>query len=374
MLKTFAKRHALSVALAVCIAFMMDYVFSFSHECWIVLSAFLVSQTTKGTPFKQGMLIFLAIVAAIVVAAILHEIISWSWIIDIMVSIIFMGSSYYAYYNRPLSSKTYFVIMIFAMTLLISLYSQVNTLDEISYHVFDAALGTFIGIACRFLVFPVQMDVEFSEGIMPTISALSEYSQILTEEKHDKQAMAAKRLQLENALLYLYPSWIYETGFNRGLRAGFRYFVINVEKVAEVFFAMDDIISRGIDHALWENLHASIEKAMEKNQELLAILSEHFTSGIVADTKSDFTSDVVELEAEVQRVIPDSIEMLVISPRLLLMTSFIREMKDLRELLLQLVMAIQGNTGTKKISSRRSRLKTGRNKLFREGPPNASVL
>lgn len=320
---------------------MIQYVYTFSSEYWMVLSAFLVSQTTCGTPLRQGMIIFLNMAAAIIVSSLLVMSVNHAGILYFLCAIIFMTYSYWVFMNRPQSSKMYFISLLFAISFLIASFSPNASFDMMSGRIFDAGIGAFIGLSCGTLIFSVKWDAEFSSGILPILTAMHEYAGAIVDDRN----IAEKRQRVENALLTMYPSWIYETGFNRGLRSGFRFFLIHVERVSEVLFSMDDIRARGLDRQLMRTLQTSIENVMDRNQELLSILSAYFMQGKITPTRSDFTSDIAELEKAVHRAMPDNISILSASPMFLLVTAFVRDIKDLRGLLLQLVAALPVKDG-----------------------------
>jgi len=353
-MKLLASRHGLTVALSVSIAFMVNYVYSSSNECWIVLAAFLVSETSKGTPFKQSMTILIAIILGMAVSFCLQAFIKQNDIIYLVFSILFIASSYVTLVRRSLSEKNGFVIIVFAITLLITLFTVTpeNSLDYFRSRVVDAVIGAVIAMICRLLLLPANWEVEFSKGILPILSSLNEYSKSLSENINNsivsENKIMEKRINVENALLKMYPSWIYETGFNRGLRSGFRFFLVNIERVAECLFSMDDIKTRGMDSVLLDRLRGNLLNVMDKQEELFAILIEYFQRKTIPDTTSDFTSDMTQLENAVREIIPDNIEVLSLSPTFLTITAFIRDMKDLRGLLLQLVMSLPVKNGEDK--------------------------
>lgn len=346
-IKIFAFRHAFSVSLAVAIAFLGSHYYGFSHEYWMVLTAFLVSQTTRGTPVKQGVSIFITIMAAIIASSFLIMYVKNPHWLYATVSVVAVASSGLAFIKRPQSNKAFFTIILFSTVLLIATLSPVQSLEFMQNRMMDAALGGLIGIICTLYVFPVRLDVEFSEGIIPVLQSLHEYSQALTESLLDADSdlknVVEKRINLENSLQAhrgIYPGWVYEVGFNRGLRSGFRFFLVNVERITEIYFSMDALISRKMDLSLLNSLYRDLENAMQKNQELITILTEYFHHNKITGSESDFTTDIKELEKALHRVVPDNIEALDVSPGYLLITAFVREMRDLRGLLLQLVMAL----------------------------------
>lgn len=344
-IKLFAFRHAFSVSLAVAIAFLCSHYYSFSHEYWMVLAAFLVSQTTRGTPVKQGVSLFITMMMAILVSSFLITYISNPYWLYVIVSSVIVVSSSLTFIKRPLSNKTFYTIILFSMVLLIATLSPVKSSEFMQNRMIDAALGSFIGIICTLYILPVRLDVEFSEGIVPVLHCLNEYSLALNESLLDSDSndVVEKRIKLENILQAhggIYPGWVYEVGFNRGLRSGYRFFLVNVERISEIYFSMDFLISRKIDSSLISNLYSDIENAMQKNQELISMLIEYFNHNKMTGSESDFTTDIKALEKALHRVVPDNIEALDVSPGYLMITAFVREMRDLRGLLLQLVMAL----------------------------------
>lgn len=345
-IKWMTSRYALSIAFAVSMAFMVNYIYSFSNEYWIVLAAFLVSETSRGTPFKQGMLILMTMAIAMATAYFLQVFIKQNDITFLLFSILFIGSSYLTFINRPQSEKKVFVSMIFAITLLIAVFSPAttDTLDLLRGRIVDVVIGASIALLFRLLILPGKWDVEFSKGILPVLHSLQEYLQVLTQNLKDADEISnnlnTKRVKIENALFNMYPSWVYETGFNRGLRSGFRFFLVHVERMTESFFSMDDIIARGIDPVLLSTLHENMVNVMTHHQELLVILMDYFKHKIIPSTSADFTSDMADLEKAVHNVVPDNVEVLAVSPQFMGITALMRDLKDLRGLLLQLVMAL----------------------------------
>lgn len=353
-LKLFSVRHAITAGLSVFAAYIINHYYSFSHEYWMVLSAFLVSQTTRGTPVKQGVFIFITTLLAVIISAFLLDNLNHTNLLKIILSVLLIASGFLAFIKRPQPNKVYFLIILFSLIVFISALSPVKSAEFMLNRILDVMVGASVAIVFALIILPVKLAVEFSEGVIPVLNCLKEYSQVLLESLsglEDKiKDTSAMRIKLENILVLqsaMYPEWVYEVGFNRGLRSGFRFFLVNIERIAEVYFSMDYLISRGIDATLVHDLFSLIESATQKNQELLSILLEYFKNHKISNTGSDFTSDIQELEKALHRVVPDNIEALEVSPSFLLITAYLRDMKDLRGLLLQLVMALQLHNVTK---------------------------
>jgi len=292
--KKYSVRRAISGALAVLIALWVAHYYSFSHEGWLVITAFLVSQTTRGTPLKQSMIYF------------------------------------------------------FGMVLLAMVFS-ITDVAFIRERVMDVVLGGVIGIVFGQLLFPVNSYAEFSRGMLPLMEALISYSQSLQQSfvshPHNWQALGEKKGQIEKILSSrpnYYPEWVYEVGFNPALRAGFRFFLIHIEYVCELFFSMHYLMGMGIDAELLSELSAEMTTVVQKNEALLHIMQNYFVTGHFKEVTSnaDFTSDMVALEKTLNDVTPGNLDLLNLSTDYITLAALIRDLKDLRGILLQLFMAL----------------------------------
>ena len=367
VLTSYPFKHALRIGLTVLLAVIVSHTVSFGQSYWMFLSAFLVSQTTRGTPLRQGMIIFIMILFVIFFSQALVVTIKHPMIIDVVVAILFITFSTISFMNRPQSDKNFYLLIFFPIVLLLAIFSFEQTPQLIRHYVIDAVIGAAIGIVIGQCVFPIKLDKEFSEGLLPILRALFAYSQALTDGFQGKMSInqiADKKSQIESALqpfetaqktrllrangftrllrVYqgAYPEWVYEVGFNPGLRSGYRFFLINLERIIETFFSMDYLLSQHINIVLLENMSDPLTHAMQKNQELLGILIEYFENKKLKDTQSDFTSDVAELEKVLHSIVPDNLELLDISPNYIFLTALVRDFRDLRGLLLQLVMSL----------------------------------
>lgn len=345
-MKTFAFRRAFSVGFTVFIACIINYYFSFSKEAWVILTAWLVSQTTRGTPVRQAVLILITLLIAILISSwMLVHIKRWD-VIYIISIIPLILSGYIAYLNKPQENKNVFYAILFSFMLIFALLSPTKTPTFMQDRGIDVMMGALIAIIAKWVVFPIHLDKEFSAGVIPILRSFILYSQALTKNLlffNFKSAIMLEKVQVEVALQdqqAMYPEWVYEVGFNRGLRSGFRFFLVSLERTSEIFFSINFIVSRNIDPLLLNDMYADLTLSMQKNEELLTTLIEYFEHNKLIDTQSDFTSDMKALEKTLNRVVPGNLELLDISPSNLLMTALVRDIRDLRALLLQLVMSL----------------------------------
>ena len=196
------------------------------------------------------------------------------------------------------------------------------------------------------LIFPVHFEQEFRQGLVPLLNAMVEYIHALIDnmkEISSSDKLERARLKIEFTLQSqqgMYPEWVYEVGFNPGLRAGFRFFLVNLERVSDILFSLNFLLTSSVDEERLRGMDERLADAMKKNAELIMALSDYFKNKKIKATKSDFTSDITALENTLRQKIPGSIELLDLSPDYIKLTALVRDVKDLRELLLQLVLAL----------------------------------
>ncbi|SRR5579883_1098977 len=266
----FPARHALSVGLTVFLAALVNYYFAFSENGWIILTAFLVSQTTRGTPLRQG-IIFSFIIMVLIV----------------LISIVVLN---------------------------------ITTMELLRNQIIDVCIGAAISIVCNQFFLPVHLDVEFRQSLIPLLKTI-----------RDKSTLA---------LPSNYPEWVYEVGFNPGLRSGFRFFLLHLDWIAEISCSINYLLPLCEKTEAFQAVSEKIATVMQKNDELLDILLEYFESNTLKGIHSDFTSDMAALEQAVRHILPGRLELLDISPDYVRLAALVRDMKDIRQLLLQLVMSV----------------------------------
>ena len=344
-IKSYWVRHALSVALAVFIAVMLNHYVAWSQTGWMILTAFLSAQTTRGTPLRQSVIVSVIMIVAIVIAFFINMYAS-GLIAVCIAGTVFMVSNYIVYINQPIQNKTVFRIMLLAFVLLIALVMPMN-FAQLQNQMIDILIGAGIGVVCGQLILRVRLDKEFKQGLIPVLQSLLQFSRRVTDyflrHENDATKILKVKLELETSLEVeygLYPEWVYEIGFNPGLRSGFRFYLVSIERMVELFLSMDYLAARGVEADLIIKMADFIDAAMQKNAELISILIEYFEKNKLKDVTADFTSDIAELEKAAQRFIPGHLELLDISQDYITLTAFIRNIKDLRRLLLQLVMAL----------------------------------
>lgn len=343
--KSYPVRHAISISLAVLIASVLHFTISFSHEGWIVLAAFLVSQTTRGTPLRQG-LIYLVLTVIALTAGSYMGAMNNSLMINLALSAIFLMSGMIVFIRRPLANSRLYFLLLFMLVYFVTVMMMPVSLIEYQYRLFDTVIGSVIAIIINCLVLPVRLGAEFAEGVVPAFKAFDGYLKTLVEVVigcEHKRRLADRILEIEDVLQRqsgAYPEWVYEVGFNRGLRAGFRFFLLSIERIADNLLSLNFLLSRLQDYSLLDSVSTELTNVMLHNQQLLSIIISYFETKTLPSHVADFTSDIAALENTVQQMLPPHLEFLEMSQSYIVLTAIMRDVRDLRQLLLSLVMAL----------------------------------
>lgn len=128
----------------------------------------------------------------------------------------------------------------------------------------------------------------------------------------------------------VYPEWVYHPRLNPGLRAGFRYFLIRVERLTELLMSLSCIMER-LDYHLPEEITKAVERCMQTNAVFLDYIVHYIKLAKTYHFDGDDGEDIKQLEREAIHYLPESIDIVALAYTI----------KDLRKTLLQLVMTIK---------------------------------
>jgi hypothetical protein len=300
----------LSILIAITISFFVPT----EQAIWLVLTTFFVSQTSPGTPLRQALNYFLIIASALVIAGLINI---------ILITIIITICAYITFIYRPLSNKAFFHLMLFPVVLLIAGVSQPTT-PQITEQMMGVLYGAIIGLLFNYLFSALKLKTLFFQGVIPILNALRDD---VSEYQIEKTLVSPQSI---------YPEWVFETGFNPGLRSSWRFVLIHIERMIELYFSLRYLIANHANHA--KLLDMSF--ALEKNAELLTILIHYFEDKKIQFSESDYMSDLDALESELQKTIPQHVDAIDFSPDDVAITAIVRAIRDMRTLLLQLVMGL----------------------------------
>lgn len=280
-------REALQVSITVFIAIWANHYLSFTHEYWLVATAFFASQTTKGAPIRQALIVFVAMIA---------------------------------------------LVFLLSFTVL-----PMHSLMVLRDRLIDVGIGALIAILCQQVIFPFQFVDEFRLGLLPTVRFLKTYSDQLTSALLQDNPRASR---LDYRLQENYPEWVYDTGFNRALRAGFRFFLIYLERVCELYCSLNYYTTQALPVALLSQVRPLFREVMQRNELLLDTIETYLSEGKLKIIEADFTDDIEALQQAVRALVPANLELLELSPDDLTLSAIVRDVVDLRRFLLRLTLAL----------------------------------
>ncbi|HEX4044550.1 MAG TPA: hypothetical protein VHZ76_02660 [Gammaproteobacteria bacterium] len=316
-----------------------------------MLTAIITSQPIRHAPLKQSVILFFIIMLAMLFGYGLM-LVSLPYQVALF---IFLGlfTIYLIFIYRLLTKKHIFYLSCFLFMMLLATVLPMWFATSIDNMLLAVIIGAVIGTLCHRWIFPSKLADAFRYDLLPILHALATYADTIIQGFKQSGtdditvlptvgSRLSDQYKIETILQRHYPEWVYEIGFNPGLRGGFRFFLIHLEYVIDLFFALDNQRQRA-DAAIYRDMSPLFATVMEKNKELLLVLINFFEKNVLSeinDANSDFTDDMQKLEQALREMTAGNLELLNISDTYLALTAMFRDIKDIRQLLLQLVAAL----------------------------------
>lgn len=347
ILNRYEAKRAMSISIAVTLAFVAGYYIDAQQAFWAGISALLVSQTSRGTPARQSFhMLFLILVFALVAL----------WLQTLAIArfdLILISSGLFAFFagfimlRQPEIFRVTLMWVAPAMVFLIAVLWPQPQSGRVMDSLMQILAGGGIGMFASLLLFPVAPYREFSKGLLPIIDAMTGYARELHNDfldQKDHQASLEKRIKhIETIMLSQqnqYPEWVFENGFNRNLRAGFRYVLVQLEYITEGFISLDYHLRQPLDKDLLADVSKELAEVAEKNAHLLQVLREYFAKSQFEDKHENFTHDITSLQNAMHAVLPGSVDLLDMSQDYVTLSAIARNLIDMRELLVRLIAGL----------------------------------
>lgn len=264
--------------------------------------------------------------------------------------------------RRLTCARRFMLLILFLFIALVAL-SFFPSLNQVflSANILSLLIGSGIGIVCAQLIFPLDYGKKFQQNLLPLLHALINFSKVLQtrcgEIGRKEQFEAAPLMQsplyaqmnekkrtIQDILQVSYPEWVYDAGFNPGLRAGFRFFLLKLEEVLDYYFSIayylteEEAISHHTgDYALLSPFFLSI---LAVNESLIQQVIESFEGKEMSLLQENFMEDIHVMENTWKQTGRASFEWLALSEEAVFLAALVRNMKDARAALLQLVSAL----------------------------------
>lgn len=350
-----ALRQAISMMLVVLIAVLVNAMFFAHQEVWIILSAIIASVVSRGAPLTQALYFYLLMLIALMCS-------SWLSVAPetlkqgLTACVVLVGGSL-AYSKQPLTHQDRLTIILVPVIFMIALL-MLPPPRSVEYSFAGITIGTLIGLLGNQCLFYMSIETRFRAGVIPILRALNQYADALAEEflaarpspitpEERYLALLPAREAVENALQSQqsgYPEWVYDVGFKPGLREGMRYFLLNIERIAELLCSLDYLMAQPVDAETRHRLASSIREVTDQNSALLRAMIAWFERSPAAPSAANYTSDIESLQTALNEIVPNQLALLDLSPEYVILTALVRDYSDLRALLLQQTAALSAES------------------------------
>jgi hypothetical protein len=284
---TNKKRYFISMTIALIISLVVGYFYAQINELWVMLTAIYVMQTSIGSEFYQGVKRFLVISLLVFIAAIVMY-----------------------------SMRFFYQVM------------------------HDVIMGAVIGILANMFIFPRRADKEFRAAILPVVRSYNDYFTAIIDLLIQKNTQDRGNAVLENHLQAL-PDWVYVVGFDGGLQAGYRFFLMKLEQMSNVLFAMHHLARYEYEKELIAKIREPLLQCAEHVNQFFIAMITVLELEKVTEKVSGLEEEIAELEKQFQIVVPLSLELLDMKPDYVYLAEFVYYFKDLRRILLKMDEALR---------------------------------
>lgn len=186
---------------------------------------------------------------------------------------------------------------------------------------------------------------KFAHACLPLLKILAEETKSLSEFClwHNTDYLTHTRVLLEQCYQVrsgIFPESVYRAGYNRKLSAGYRFFLIQCERMIDLYFSINYLIQLPLLEELRHKISPVIATALLNNQKLFHLLIHFFETQQIDNNQVDWIEDIRELENALQMIVPQNIELLSVSADYLHLTLLVRDIKDLRGVLIKCVASL----------------------------------
>jgi hypothetical protein len=204
----------------------------------------------------------------------------------------------------------------------------------------DVCVGAAIGIIARLVILPEKPATEFREEIFPVIKTLNTYFSTIIDQLLQHDIKASNNIALEQSLLQL-PDWVYQPGFNSALKTGYRFFLSNVEKIADILMSMHHLSRYEYEKELVAKIRPVLLQYVDNVNIFFNSVITVLELKKLSEEPSDLSHEMAELQKQLFTIVPANLELLDMRRDYVYLAEFIYNLKDLRKLLLKMGEALR---------------------------------
>jgi uncharacterized membrane protein YccC len=334
------------MAIAVAAAVLVDHYYAFTHALWVPLLTALVMYVTVHLNFRQMLQRTFWLFCILLGTSWLCLVIKQPVVIDLMAVLLF-SVGYSLHQSAVARGNAISIALLVAVVGLLMLLPLSPSLT-LSARMHDVVLGMLIGLMANLLIFPGRPDVDFRLGVISVLEAYSDYLPAITNLLFRLPAaeLAAQqaRMRVERVLQVqeaFFPDWVYDAGFNPTLQAGHRHFLIKVEQLGQVLFAMHQVARHAVDPTLLREFEQPIERYVQQVKAVLMLFVARLNLQAIAEPVADFADDLETLEKTYREFIQVPLELLDTSQDYIDLAALITDLRDLQKMVMKIGEALR---------------------------------
>lgn len=345
--ESLVTRRAICTAIAMFVAVLTDRYYSMLQGFWVCLTTILVLQMTVRSNFRIEALRFFVIFASVFFATILVLTIHQPVVLYSVIVLVFVVGCFLhcIYANRSSGFSPFLMVALLTLMMLVP-YTPIPDLLFARLH--DVVLGGLIGMIAARVIFPMRADIDFRMGIIPLLTGYSDYlsaiGDVFFQEQSAEKSADEKKSATENIFQTrrpFFPEWVYDVGFNSNLREGHRHFLLRVEQIGEILFALHHHARHPIEPSLLDIVRKPVLRCILDAKSSIADIVVVLEKADFKSTYADFATDVNELENIFNTKIAMPFELADTAKDYMQLAGFIYDIKDLQQVLAKLEEALR---------------------------------
>jgi uncharacterized membrane protein YccC len=336
--KILILRRALGAALALVVALVCEHYYAGTQQLWIVVSTVLVLLMSYDADIKQVLQSFLVVVASVFVAGLLSRVLHH-------VSALFLMATFFVVLGCVLEQLLYsFLFMASAcvfMLMMTPMFGEANSYALLH----DVVLGGIIGLVARSLFFAGTVAADFRQRTLLLLNGYRQYlssiGELILQQPDAALHCTQQKVVLENLLQAEFPHWVYQRGFNPVFQQGHRHFLVRLEHIGEVLFAMNYAARQPVTPSVLDELHDSIVQSIDGVKKIIAALMVRLGTENFDKPVSDLYDEIKLLEDNYRSLIDLPLELVDTSQDAMTLSVLIYGLKDLQRNLFKMAEALR---------------------------------
>lgn len=332
---------AFRAAIVMFVAVLFGHYSALTEAFWIPLATVFMLQAVSRLNSRQGLqrLLFI-ILGVLAVTYLLFYLTQLVWV-GLVATFFLSVIAYFAFIQE---ARIQAIISLMAgVIVLIAFIFPPSAQYFLHARMIDIMVGGVIGLIGGVLVVPVSTTTEFISEVIPLLNACSQYLSIIQEYLFDRtleDKLIAVKDQLEQHWRN-FPDWIYEPGFTAILQQGHRHFLVRIEQIRQILYAINYLVRFDYDKATLEALQESMRLYVLELEKLFQAIAEVLGTQKLTKEVGDVTEHFYAFEKVVNDIIPVSQAGLEINQEYVYLANLADQLKELGKMLLILSQTLR---------------------------------